>query len=183
MREKVRGCRWGLGLVVLCALIAPFGCDRPGRESKTSPAGSGEKAQTMIVPPPPGQPQPPPPPGQESPIEAYLFPPDLIMVHQTEIGIRDEQREDIIKAVQEAQSKIMRLQWEMHQATALLESLLAGSRVDAAKTLDTSKRITEIEGEIKRIHLAMLIGIKNQLSEEQQHQLSELRRGRAPQGR
>ncbi|MEW6364582.1 MAG: hypothetical protein AB1714_08075 [Acidobacteriota bacterium] len=182
MRDRVR--RWRLQCAVLpvCAIIALAGCDRSGQAPKPGAGGGLGETRTMAVPPPPGQPQPPPQ-GEPGPIEKYLFPPDLIMVHQAEIGIKDEQREEIITAVQEAQSKIMRLQWEMHQAMGQIERELESPRVDEAKALGTSGRITDIEGQIKQIHLGLLIRIKNRLSEEQQRRLTELRRVHAPHGR
>ncbi|MBI2841099.1 MAG: hypothetical protein HYX75_22495 [Acidobacteria bacterium] len=115
------------------------------------------------------------PQGEPGPVEKYLFSPDMIMVHQGEIGISDEQREEIIAGVQEAQTTIMRLQWEMHGAMGQLEQDLKNTHVDEAKIRSTSEKITKIEGEIKLTHLTMLIRIKNRLSEQQQRQLSDLR--------
>lgn len=71
------------------------------------------------------------------------------------------------------------LQWEMGAATAQIERELEGPRVDEAKAVDISQRITTVEGEIKRAHLAMLIRIKNLLDEDQQRRLNELRQASA----
>ena len=172
MRDRIRSWMRGYALLQTCALIALPGCGRSSPAPNAGVAKNQAQVRPMLVPPPPGQAQPP---GEPCPIEKYLYPPDFIMVHQRDAGITDDQREAILTVVQEGQAKILRLQWEMQEAMSQIEQELAKPRVDEAKVLGASDSITKLEGEIKKTHLAMLIRIKNRLSEEQQRRLTEMR--------
>lgn len=119
------------------------------------------------------QQQPPPEPA----FAAHLFPPELVMQHQTRLGLSREQRTAITDAIKELQAAVVDLQWRMQEETQRLEELLAGSSVDAAAALTQVDRVLEVERAVKRTHLGMLIRIKNTLTAEQQAMLGELRSG------
>jgi RNA polymerase sigma-70 factor (ECF subfamily) len=57
-----------------------------------------------------------------------------------------------------------------------LADLLKGDTVDEKAALAQSERVLAAEQEIKQVHLALLIRIKNQLTPAQQKQLRELRK-------
>jgi Spy/CpxP family protein refolding chaperone len=80
-------------------------------------------------------PQPPQPPPGEDPIAQRVFPPELIMGHQKEIGLDDKQRAAIVKEIQTAQSQILEVQWQMQGAVEEMVKLLDAPRVDEQKTL------------------------------------------------
>jgi Spy/CpxP family protein refolding chaperone len=113
---------------------------------------------------------------QADPFAAYLFPPDLIMSHQSELGLQEAQRTAIIGELQRAQSSFLALQWKMSEETERLEKLLQPGAVDEAKVLEQVDRTLAAEREIKRTQIAMLIRIKNTLTPQQQAKLSELRK-------
>jgi Spy/CpxP family protein refolding chaperone len=125
-------------------------------------------------------PQPPQPPPGEDPIAQRVFPPELIMGHQKEIGLDDKQRAAIVKEIQTAQSQILEVQWQMQGAVEEMVKLLDAPRVDEQKTLAQADKVMELERTLKRTHLGMLIRIRNLLSDGQRAKLSELRRGGAP---
>ena len=118
-----------------------------------------------------GPPSPPP-----DPFAGKLFPPELIMTHQAEIGLEDKQREAIVKELEKAQAQFPRLQWQLQSASQQLSKLLDATQVDEAKALAQAGEVMKLETEIKRAHLGLLIRIRNVLSDTQRSKLQALRR-------
>jgi Spy/CpxP family protein refolding chaperone len=117
------------------------------------------------------------PPGQAAdPIGGKLFPPELIMTHQAEIGLEDKQRESILKELEKAQTQFPRLQWQLQAASQQLSKLLDESPINEAKALAQAAEVMKLETEIKRAHLGLLIRIRNVLSDAQRSKLQALRR-------
>ena len=104
-----------------------------------------------------------------------VFPPELVMTHQREIGLRDAQRTAITEAIQQTQAKDVSLRWEATDAHAQLTRLIEQPRIDEAEALSHAERMMAVETQIKLGHLALLVRIKNQLDPEQQARLRALR--------
>ena len=117
------------------------------------------------------QPQQPP----DDPLARVLFPPELVMQHQQDIGLRAEQRVTITKAIQDFQSKVVDLQWRMQDQSQRLATLLDKPAVDQAAALAQVDEVLGVEREVKRAHITLLIQIKNTLSAEQQAKLAAAR--------
>lgn len=111
----------------------------------------------------------------EDPLARLLFPPELVMQHQADIGLRPEQRSSITKAIQDFQTKVVDLQWRMQEQTQRLAALLGKPSVDQAAALAQVDEVLNVEREVKRAHLTLLIQIKNMLAPEQQAKLAEAR--------
>jgi len=130
------------------------------------------------------QPQPPKPAGQQSlavdPIGSKLFPPELIMSHQEELGIEDAQRTAILKEIEKAQSQVLQLQWQMHAATEQLAKALDTAKIDESKALAQADKLMTMERDLKRTHLGMLIRIRNMLTDSQRAKLAELQAKNPP---
>ena len=125
-------------------------------------------------------PAPPGPRAQEDALAHLLFPPDLVMQHQQEIGLRPEQRSAITKAIQELQTKVIDLQWKMQEQSQRLGTLLQKPVVDQAAALAQLDEVLGLEREVKRVHVTLLIQIKNTLTADQQAKLTAARGGAAP---
>ena len=122
----------------------------------------------------------PPTPGQD-PLAAYLFPPDLVMRHASEIGLDDQQRAAVKDAVVKMQSRFLDLQWDMQAESEKMARLLQASPVDEAALLAQADKVMGLEREVKRAHLSLLVRIKNLLTDGQRAKLTELRkRGEGP---
>ncbi len=117
------------------------------------------------------------PPPAADPFAGKLFPPELIMSHQAELGLDDRQREAILKELERAQSQFPRLQWQLQAASQQLSRLLDAPQVDEAKALAQAAEVMKLETEIKRTHLTLLIRIRNALTEVQRSKLQAIRRG------
>ena len=111
-----------------------------------------------------------------------LFAPELVMRHQQEIGLSEDQKSKLVRAMQEMQADLVPLQFEMGEAAGKLRDALASSRIDEAKAGDLSDRLMALETKIKRRHLTAMIRIKNVLTPEQQESLRALRE-QEPRGR
>jgi Spy/CpxP family protein refolding chaperone len=129
-------------------------------------------------PPGPGGPGGPGgPPHQEDPLARFLFPPELVMQQQRAIGLKPEQRTAITKAIQEFQTKMLDLQWQMQDETQKFTELLDKPAVDQAGALAQIDKVLGVEREVKRAHIGLLILIKNSLTPEQQARLAQARTG------
>lgn len=116
-----------------------------------------------------------PPQAPDDPLARVLFPPELVMQHQQDIGLRAEQRAAITKAIQDFQGKVVDLQWRMQEQSQRLASLLEKPAVDQAAALTQVDEVLSVEREVKRAHITLLINIKNTLSAEQQAKLASAR--------
>lgn len=123
---------------------------------------------------------PPGPRAQEDALAHLLFPPELVMQHQQEIGLRPEQRSAITKAIQELQTKVIDLQWKMQDQSQRLATLLQKPVVDQTAALTQLDEVLGTEREVKRAHITLLIQIKNALTADQQAKLAAARGGAPP---
>lgn len=113
-------------------------------------------------------------------IAERLFPPELIMANQGELGIDARQREAIVKEVQALQSRVVEIQWQLQGATEALLKLLDAPRIDEAKAVAQADALMGLEREVKRAHLTALIRIRNLLTDTQRAKLARLRAAPRP---
>ena len=112
----------------------------------------------------------------DDPITAHLFPPELIMKYQREMALDEGQATAIKQAIQQAQARFTDFQWNMQGESQKLVQLLQGRPVDEAAVLAQADRVMALEREVKRVHLSLLVRLKNLLNDDQQRKLTELRR-------
>ncbi|MGH9804752.1 MAG: Spy/CpxP family protein refolding chaperone [Candidatus Acidiferrales bacterium] len=122
--------------------------------------------------------QPAPPP-QHDPIGEFLFPPELVMAHQSEIGLASEQKTTLRRELSQTQAQFTEMQWELQDAMEALRAQLEPQQVNAERVRAQLDQVLEIENRIKRLQLSLMVRIKNSLTPEQQARLRELR-PRAP---
>lgn len=139
-----------------CAKSAP---DRPSEPDMGTVARTEEPAKPTLA----------------KEIEATLYPPKLVMDHQSELGLEDAQRATILEDLRTTQSELVEVDWQLRGEKEKLASLLSSARVDEQKALSVAEGVMRLENRIKAAHLAMLIRIKNALTEAQQSQLDEIR--------
>ena len=123
---------------------------------------------------PPGQ-RGPGPQGGPDDFGRNFFPPELVMQHQSEIGLQDSQRAALTSAVQQAQGKFMDLQLKLSAEGEKMGRLLQGTQVDETQVLEEVDRILALEREIKRGQISLMVRIKNTLTAAQQAKLREIR--------
>lgn len=118
----------------------------------------------------------------DDPFARYLFPPELVMSNQQTINLGDRQRSAIQDAMREGQGKFVDLQFKMSGEGEKLQRLLQGTSIDEGRLLEQVDRVLSLERDIKHTQLTLMARIKNQLTEQQQTQLRELRQLKSPGG-
>ena len=116
--------------------------------------------------------------GAGDPFLRFLFPPELIMQHQGDIGLTDAQRTTITTAIQQAQGKFVEAQFKLSGEGEKLARLLQGVSIDEAQAVEQVDRILSLEREVKRAQVGLLVRLKNALTPAQQARLAQLRRSR-----
>jgi Spy/CpxP family protein refolding chaperone len=112
----------------------------------------------------------------DDPLAKLLFPPELVMQHQADIGLKPEQRTAITHAIGDLQGQVLDVQWRMQDAAGRLAALLGKPSVDQAAALAQVDEVLNLEREVKRAQLTLLIRIKNTLTPEQQGKLDQYRK-------
>lgn len=108
-------------------------------------------------------------------VESRLFPPELLMEHQAELGIDDKQRAAISAEVERAQTEMTRLRWDLEKQRETLVKLLDAEPIDEAAVSAAAKQLTDSEARVKAVHLTMLVRVKNALTPAQKAKLREHR--------
>ncbi len=124
-------------------------------------------------PSPQGQPKPPRMP--DDPLGDAMFPPEMIMQHQRELGLTDEQKQFMRSEIQRTTTRFNELQWQLQDAMEALHDTMKSSAVNEQLALSQLDKVLDSEREIKRLHMEMAIRIKNKLTAEQQQKLQSMR--------
>ncbi len=111
----------------------------------------------------------------DDPLAKRLFPPELIMTHQQELAIDDKQRAAILHEVEKTQSAVLPLQWQMGSAAGELARLLDEPKLEEARVLAQADKVMDLERQVKRAHLGLLVRLRNLLTDAQRAKLKELR--------
>ena len=114
-------------------------------------------------------------PAGHDPIAENVFAPDLVMQHQQAIGLSDPQKEFLKAEVRQAQLRLTELQWQLQDEVEKLAALLKQDIADEQRVTTQLDRVLNLERDIKRAHLGLVVRIKNNLTREQQARLRELR--------
>jgi Spy/CpxP family protein refolding chaperone len=122
--------------------------------------------------------------GPADPIGRNLFPPDLIMSNADAIKLTDSQKQAVQEAMQENQPHFTELQEGLRQEMETFGKMLGDPAAAAPSVLAEFDKVQDREREIKRAQLALLLGLRATLNDEQRAKLAELRaKNPPPQGR
>ncbi len=105
----------------------------------------------------------------------HLYPPEMVMRFQDDIGITSAQRKVILKELKRTQSEITDLKFSMHGEASKLGKLVSAAKVNEKKALAQSDRVIDIERKVKRLHLRLLLRIKNLLTSAQKAKLDKVK--------
>ncbi len=108
-----------------------------------------------------------------------FFPVELVLRSGKKLGFTKEQSAQLRQETQEVKGRLTDLQRGLKRETAALSNLSRKERVDGPAVLAQLDRVLELERQIKRTQLELLIRIKNQLTPDQQALLQDLK-GRPP---
>ena len=105
-------------------------------------------------------------------IMGRLFPPTLIMQRQNELDLTDQQQESIKAELRDFQSRVVDVQWDLQSSQGDLEALLAEDHIDPEAAGAAIDRLIAAENALKKLHLNLLIRIRNTLDPQQIEKLS-----------
>src|SRR5215510_2594845 len=137
-----------------------------------------QPAPGVQSPSPQGGPPPPRPP--DDPMADSIFPPEMIMQHQRELGLTDEQKTFMRGEIQRTTTRFNELQWQLQDQMEALHDTVKSNSVNEQLALSQLDKVLDSEREIKRLHMEMAIRIKNKLTPEQQMKLQVMRQNMRP---
>ena len=104
-----------------------------------------------------------------------LFPPNVILEHQAELGLSKDQFTAIKKAVVEVQANVAEHEWDVREAYMSIMAELDKSPIDEDKALEYVNAALLAENKVKKEQMAMLIRLRNLLNDEQMEYLESTR--------
>ena len=104
---------------------------------------------------------------QKDVFKGKLFAPNIILEHQDELGLSKEQFTAIRAAVVEVQTNVAEHEWDLREAYQNVLSNLDDSPIDEDKVLKNVQAALQAENEVKKQQVAMLIKLRNLLTDEQ----------------
>ncbi|HEY8204723.1 MAG TPA: hypothetical protein VIF81_08360 [Pyrinomonadaceae bacterium] len=154
-----------IGLIVLAVAVA----------SLSVVLATAQQPQQPQQPNQPQQPHPPQPPPDM--LGDAMFPPDMIMQHQRELGLTDEQKAFMRGEINKTSARFNDLQWQLQDAMEALHETMKADQVNEQQALAQLDKVLDAEREIKKLHMGLAIRIKNNLTSEQQQKLQNMRHG------
>jgi Spy/CpxP family protein refolding chaperone len=159
--------RWILrvAMVIAFACAAPVAMAQPPAEGPQQPQPQGERQK------------PPPPP---DPLGDSIFPPDMIMQHQRELALTDEQKAFMRGEIQRTTTRFNELQWQLQDQMEALHETVKSNSINEQLALTQLDKVLESERDIKRLHMELAIRLKNKLTADQQMKLQTIRLNNRP---
>ena len=145
-----------LSVVLLSAVLA----------SAQQPPQPAEGPMPQEQPRPAMAPHPP-----MDPLGGLMFPPEMIMQHQRELGLTDEQKTFMRSEINRVSARFNDLQWQLQDAMEALHDSMKATPVNEQQAMAQLDKVLDTEREIKRLHMELAIRIKNRLTPEQQEKL------------
>ena len=112
---------------------------------------------------------------QPDPFGEAFISPELIMQNQQVIELSEEQKTYIMAQIQESQETFTKLNWPLQKEMEILIKLTNQNMVDEKKVLAQLDNVLQIEEQIKKTQITLMVRIKNKLTAEQQSKLKQIR--------
>lgn len=129
--------------------------------------GPGQQMQQRMPPPPPD-------------LADAMFPPEMIMQHARELNLTAEQKTFMRDEINKTTTRFNDLQWQLQDAMEALHETMKANPVNEQQALAQLSKVLDAEREIKTLHMAMNIHIKNKLTPDQQTKLLSMRNTMQP---
>ena len=101
------------------------------------------------------------------PFKGKLFPPNVILENQAELGLSKEQFTKIRAAVVEVQANIAEHEWDLREAYLKIMAELDKTPIDEDSVLEHIDAALSAENQVKKQQVAMLVRLKNLLTSQQ----------------
>lgn len=109
------------------------------------------------------------------PVMENLFPPELIKQNQAVLNLSEIQKNALREEQEKSQDRVMALQERLQKEKQNLALLVKKDRVNESDALAAAEKALNLDRDIKREQLALLIRIKNRLTPDQQNTLLEIK--------
>ena len=103
-----------------------------------------------------------------------LFPPNLILENQQELELSRQQFTSIREAVVQVQADVAEHEWDMREAYLRIMEELDAEPIDEERVIEIANEALLAENEIKKQQMAMLIRVRNILTDDQVEYLRSL---------
>lgn len=114
---------------------------------------------------------------QRDVFKGKLFAPNVILEHQEALDLSKEQFTAIRAAVVEVQASVAEHEWDLREAYQRIMSDLDDAPVDEKQVLENVQAALLAENEVKKLQVAMLVRLRNLLTDEQMAYLQSVREG------
>ena len=113
---------------------------------------------------------------KEDVFKGKLFAPNVILEHQAELSLSKQQFTDIKKVVIELQSNVAEHEWDLREAYQNIMIELDKTPIAEERVLEYVGVALAAENEVKKRQVAMLIQLKNLLTDDQIAYLESVRK-------
>ena len=111
----------------------------------------------------------------QDPFKGKLIPPKVILEHQDELNLTKDQFTAIRAAVVEVQSSVAEHEWDLREAYQRVLAELDESPIDEGQVMANVEKALLAENEVKKLQVAMLIKLRNLLTDEQMEYLQSVK--------
>jgi hypothetical protein len=109
----------------------------------------------------------------------HLYPVELVRSHADEIKLSDSQYEKLRSTVVKVKGEVERISWDMErEARKLLALIEKGAKIKEIHA--QMDRVFEHENRIKKLHLGLLLSVRDVLTAKQRKQLDSIKQQHQP---
>jgi Spy/CpxP family protein refolding chaperone len=113
------------------------------------------------------------------PVGSRLFPPDFIAANAQAISLSEAQQQKLRAAVEQVQSRFGELAPRVGKEAETLGQLIDQAGADRSAVLAQFEKLQEIERDLKRLQLELLLDLRGMLNEGQRATLTKLKERQA----
>jgi Spy/CpxP family protein refolding chaperone len=113
-------------------------------------------------------------------LSSHIFPPELIMQHQRQLELTAEQEATIREFTRDFQAGSLELQWELEDRSQIFAELVGAEAIDIEAAMEQFDLVLEVEAQIKKEHIRLLMDIRGVLTPRQRQKMSAISRGQGP---
>ena len=114
--------------------------------------------------------------GAGDPFQELFIPPELLLMHQEELGISGEQRDSIRARQEKFQTESERMQKELEKQRDELNALLKRKDAMEGELLAAFEKLLDRERDLRKAQVTFMIEVRKLLSAEQRQKASELKK-------
>lgn len=103
----------------------------------------------------------------QDPFQQHVYPPELVMEHQSILNLTDQQSEDLIQEVQDKQAAFTGLNWKLRKEMDALVEIIKQAQPKEDLASAQMQKVLKLENEIKLLQIQLMVRIKNILTAEQ----------------